>query len=377
MTLLHFIFWLGIAIPVYAYLGYPIVLLLLRRVIHRKVRRADIDPSISLLIPAYNEAESIEKKIRNSLSLDYPREKLEIVVACDGPKDNTAQLAQSLANSPECEGRVRVLAYPVNRGKIPTLNAAVPELSGEIIVFSDASAFLYRDSLRILVRNFADPDIGAVSGKYTVVKADEVDIGKSEDFYWKYETFLKVQESELASTLGGHGHLHAIRSHLYPFPPPGTINDDYVIPVSVLGKQMRAVYEPKAIVYEEAREMTGFGRRVRIMAGNVQQIREIKGVLKPFRPLPLFFFLSHKVVRLLVPFGMVAALIANLFLLDQPLYLALFIGQALFYAMAIAGTFIQLKPKLLMLPFYFCMINASIFFGVYHALTSRKKMAWK
>jgi len=125
-----------------------------------------------------------------------------------------------------------------------------------------------------------------------VVKADEVNIGKSEDFYWKYETYLKVQESQIASTLGGHGHLHAIRKDLYPFPPPGTINDDYIIPVSVLAKGYRAVYEPTAIVYEEAHEMAGFGRRVRIMAGNLQQLREIKGLLWPLRPLPLFFHRS-------------------------------------------------------------------------------------
>src|SRR6185369_12072377 len=133
-------------------------------------------------------------------------------------------------------------------------------------------------------------EVGAASGKYTVVKAEDVAIGKSEDFYWKYETFLKTQESEISSTLGAHGHLHAIRKYLYPFPAPSTINDDYVIPVSVLAKQYRAVYEPKAIVYEEAKEMTGFGRRVRIMAGNVQQIKEMKGLMSPFRPLPLFFF---------------------------------------------------------------------------------------
>jgi biofilm PGA synthesis N-glycosyltransferase PgaC len=270
-----------------------------------------------------------------------------------------------------------VLDYQVNRGKTTILNEGVKELKGDIVVFSDAAALLYQDSVRKLLENFADPEVGAVSGKYVVVKADEVDVGKSEDVYWKYETFLKVQESELSSSLGAHGHLHAIRKALYPGLPPGTINDDYIIPVSVLGKGYRAVYEPTAIVYEEAREMTGFGRRVRIMAGNLQQLREIKSVLRPFLPLPLFFFLSHKVSRLLVPFGMVAALLANLFLLNEPIYQALFIGQAVFYLIALAGTMVKLRPKAIMLPFYFCMINAATFFGLYHALTSRRKMAWK
>jgi cellulose synthase/poly-beta-1,6-N-acetylglucosamine synthase-like glycosyltransferase len=367
------LFWLGVAAPVYTYLGYPLVLLLLRLVVHREVRRRPFEPAVSLLIPAYHEAGSIEEKIRNSLALDYPAEKLEIVVACDGPKDGTLDIARRAAAGTQ----VRVLDYPVNRGKIPTLNQAVRELSGEIVVFSDAAAMLYRDSVRMLAENFADPQVGAASGRYTVVKADEVDIGRSEDFYWKYETYLKTQESRLSSTLGAHGHLHAIRRELYPFPPPGTINDDYVIPVSVLAKGYRAVYEPRAVVYEEAREMTGFGRRIRIMTGNIQQIREIRGLLRPLQPLPLFFFLSHKVARLLVPFGMVAALAANLFLLHSPLYSALFWGQAAFYALALAGTFARLHPKALMLPYYFSMINTAVFFGLYHALTDRRRMAWK
>ncbi len=367
------IFWLSIAVPVYAYFGYPVVLLALRSLIHRGVRKAPVEPFVSLLIPAYNEGDVIARKIRDSLALDYPAERMEIVVASDGSKDDTAQTAQSFEDG----DRIRVLAFPVNRGKIATLNASVPELRGEIVVFSDAAAMLFRDSVRKLVANFADPRVGAVSGRYTVVKADEVDIGKSEDFYWKYETYLKVQESQIASTLGGHGHLHAIRKDLYPYPPPGTINDDYIIPVSVLAKGYRAIYEPEAIVYEEAHEMAGFGRRVRIMAGNLQQLREIKGLLWPLRPLPLFFFLSHKASRLLVPFAMVTSLAANVFLLKSPFYAALFCLQAVFYTMALLGTVFQMRPKTLLLPFYFCMINAATFFGLYHALTSRRRMAWK
>jgi cellulose synthase/poly-beta-1,6-N-acetylglucosamine synthase-like glycosyltransferase len=367
------VFWAGLLLPIYAYFGYPLVLVLLRRLIHRHVQKSPYEPFISLLIPAYNEADVIAQKIDNCLALDYPISKLEILLACDGATDGTARIAKQHPGS----ARVRIIDFPENRGKIATLNDGVRLAHGEIVVFSDAAAMLYPDSVRTLVSNFADPEVGAASGKYTVIKADEVDIGKSEDFYWKYETFLKVQESELSSTLGGHGHLHAIRSELYPFPPPGTINDDYIIPVSVLSKGYRAVYEPAAIVYEEAHEMTGFGRRVRIMAGNLQQLRELRGLMSPFLPLPLFFFLSHKVSRLLVPFGMLAALIANLFLLGSPLYRLLFWGQIAFYAVALLGTVVKLRPKATMLPFYFCMINVATFFGLYHALTSRRRMAWK
>lgn len=332
---------------------------------------------MSLLVPAYNEESNIERKIRNSLAIDYPAELLEIVVACDGSKDKTPELARALADAAETNGRVRVLEFPVNRGKIMTLNAAVQDLRGEIIVFSDASAMLNRDALRKLIRNFADVRVGAVSGKYTVVKPHEVDIGASEDFYWKYETFLKTQEAELSSTLGGHGHLHAIRAELYPFPPPGTINDDYIIHASVIAKGWRAVYEPEAVIREEAHEMTGFGRRVRIMAGNIQQLREIRPLLKPFRPMPIFFFLCHKGLRLIVPFAMIGAFVLNCFLLGQPLYQVLFGIQVVFYVAAMGGWMARLRPKFLMLPYYFSMINAATFLGAYYAFTGLRRMRWK
>ena len=367
------IFWLAVSVPLYAYAVYPLILLVLRLVIHREVLKEPILPSLSLLIPAYNEADVIERKIKDSLDLDYPAEQLEIVIASDGSSDETVAVAQRLADG----RRVRVLAFAENRGKMSTMNASVPELRGEIIVFSDAAAMLHAGSLRRLIENFADPAVGAASGRYGVVRPGEVNIGASEDLYWKYETFLKVQESQLASTLGGHGHLHAIRKALYPYPAAGTINDDYVIPVSVLAKGYRAVYEPSAIVYEEAREMTGFGRRIRIMAGNVQQCREIKNLISPLRPLPLFFFFSHKILRLLVPFAMLAAVVANAFLVGSPLFFTVFCGQAAFYLLAGSGALWRLRPKILMLPFYFSMINAAAFFGFYHALTERRNMAWK
>jgi poly-beta-1,6-N-acetyl-D-glucosamine synthase len=367
------IFWLSLSVPVYAYVCYPVVLLLLRSVVRRPVWKQPFEPSVTLLIPAYNEAQHMERKITDSTALDYPAEKLEILVVCDGSRDGTPEIARSMADGV----RVRVVSFPKNRGKISTLNDGVSEAKGEIVVFSDATARLYPDAVRWLMTNFSDPTVGAASGRYTVVGVEDVGIGKSEDLYWKYETFLKLQESEIDSVLGAHGHLHAIRRELYPYPAPGTINDDYVIPVSVLAKGYRSVYEPKAVVYEEAREMTGFSRRVRIMAGNLQQLREIKTLLWPPRLLPLFFFLSHKVSRLLVPFAMVGALLMNLLLLSSSFYAMLFWLQVLFYALAILGAMVQLRPRFLLLPYYFSMINAAVFFGLSHTFTKRRSMAWK
>jgi biofilm PGA synthesis N-glycosyltransferase PgaC len=364
------VFWIAVGIPLYAFLGYPLVLLALRLGIHREVRKAPIRPFVSLLIPAHNEARVIARKIENSLALDYPRDRIEIVIVSDGSSDETVNIARAA-------GGVRVLALPQNRGKVAALNAGVPGLRGEIIVFSDASAMLGPDSVRRLVENFGDPSVGAASGRYRVVKPNEVNIGASEDFYWKYEAFLKTQESRLASTLGAHGHLHAIRKELYPYPPAETINDDYVIPLSVLVRGFRAVYEPAAVVFEEAQEMTGFGRRVRIVAGNLQQLRHLGQFLLPCRPLPLFFFLSHKVVRLFVPFAMLTALAANLYMIGRLPYQGLLGAQLLFYALAALGVTGRLRPRALRLPFYFCMVNGAAFFGVYHAMTRRRSMAWK
>ena len=366
-------FWIAVALILYTYLGYPAVLMALRLVIHREVRKQPIRPSVSLLIPAWNEAAVISRKIANSLALDYPADRLEIVIACDGSTDGTAARAQRLADG----RRVRVLAFAEHRGKMATLNASVPELRGEIVVFSDAAAMLAPDSLGCLVEDFGDPAVGAASGRYTVVRAGDARTGASEDLYWRYETFLKTQESQLSSTLGAHGHLHAIRASLYPYPPAAAINDDYLIPLSVLAKGYRAVYEPAAVVYEEACEMSGFGRRVRVMAGNVQQLREIRKLMRPLRPLPFFFFLSHKAARLLAPFAMLTALVANACLLGSPFYVAVFCGQAVFYLLACSGALWRLRPKLLMLPFYFSMINAAAFVGFYHALGHRRRLAWE
>jgi poly-beta-1,6-N-acetyl-D-glucosamine synthase len=371
---MRMIFWMAVAGLLYTYLGYPLLLAVLRLIVRRPVRRGPIEPTVCLVIPAYNEAAVIQRKIRNALELEYPGDRLEIMVASDGSTDDTVALAWRAANG---DSRVRVLAFSRNRGKMATLSAAVLETHAEIVVFSDAPAVLRMDALRSLVENFADPEVGAASGRYTVMQADEVSAGASEEFYWKYETFLKSCESDLGSTLGAHGHLYAIRRELYPFPDSSVINDDYVIPMSVLSKNFRAVYDRSAVVSEEAREMGGFGRRVRVVTGNIQQLAEIRPLLRPFRPLPLFFFLSHKVGRLVAPIAMLVALAANLGLASAPLYRATLYAQAGFYLLSLCGVRARLRPKFLMLPFYFSMLHVAVFFGFYHALTHRRSMAWE
>lgn len=370
------IFWASAALALYVYAGYPLLLALVRRVARRPVAKRPIEPSVSLLVAAYNEADVIEAKIRNALALDYPPDRLEVAIACDGPTDGTTAIAQRVATEIG-GGRVRVFAYPVNRGKLSALNDTVRELGGEIVAFSDASSMLAAESLRTLVENFADPTVGAASGVYRVLRGEDAALGRQEDAYWKYETYLKQAEADIGSILGCHGSLYAIRRALYPYPRPGTINDDYVIPMRILARGYRVAYEPGAVAYEEAHEMGGFSRRVRIMTGNFEQLREMKSLLRPLRPGPLFFFLSHKAGRLVVPLAMLAMLVANLFLLREPLYRGLFALQLAFYMLVLAGALVRLRPKVLRLPYYFCMINAAAFVGMYHALRGGRSLAWK
>jgi len=366
-------FWLAVGFVAYVYFGYPLLLALISAAFRRPVRKAPIEPFISLIVPAYNEERSIEEKILTALDLDYPDDKYEVIVVSDGSSDRTVELAKKHEDG----RRVKVIAFQKNRGKISALNEVTPAVQGEIVAYSDASSMPERSSLRMLAENFADPEVGAVSGVYRLSQKDKARLGRQEGVYWKYETFLKLKESEIDSILGCHGSLYAIRKALYPSPAASIINDDYVIPLRILHKGWRVAYEPRAVAFEEAEEMGGFGRRIRVMAGNFEQLAEIRGLLWPPRWMPLLFFISHKIGRLVAPLAMVAAVAANFFLLDQPLYRATLAAQAAFYLLAAVGTSEMLRPKALRLPYYFTMINMAVLFGFYYAFVNRGKLKWK
>jgi len=366
------LFWTSAFLVVYPYFVYPALLALLRRVVSRPPRKAPIEPTVSLLVAAFNEEDVIAAKIENSLALDYPADRLEIVIASDGSSDGTNEIAARLA-----EGRrVRLMAFPVNRGKLTTMNDVIPQLSGEIVVFSDASSMVTPESIRVLVSNFADPDVGAVSGAYLVRNPARAALGPQEDFYWRFETSLKAAEADLSSTLGAHGSLYAIRRELYPFPERGVINDDFVIPFRIVARGYRAVYEPGAVAVEEAHEMEGFRRRVRITSGNIQQLRELPMLLMPPRVMPLFFFVSHKAMRLVVPVAMMTCLVANIFLARSPVYALLLVAQLVFYALALSGAAFALRPRLLRLPYYFSMVNAALIVALFERAVRRGPVTW-
>jgi poly-beta-1,6-N-acetyl-D-glucosamine synthase len=365
------LFWISAALVVYVYFGYPILLWLLRFLIRHPETKERVEPSITLLVAAHNESDVIAAKLQNALALDYPAEKLQIVVASDGSTDNTAEVVRSVAER-ERAGRIHLMEFHENRGKVATLNDAVSKLTSDIVAFSDASSMLAPDSVRRLAEHFADPKVGAVSGVYRLLKQDQAKLGGQEDFYWKYETFLKVQEARLGAFTGAHGSLYAIRRELYSFPATDTINDDFIIPMRIRQRGYRVDYEPAAVAYEEAHEMEGFSRRVRITAGNIDQLREIKSMLWPPQWMSLFCLLSHKAGRLLVPLSMLLILVLNVRLWREWPYGWLLAGQVLFYALAAIGAVVALRPKVLRLPYYFCMINFAFFAWIYYALRMRQ-----
>jgi cellulose synthase/poly-beta-1,6-N-acetylglucosamine synthase-like glycosyltransferase len=361
------IFWVAASLILYVFAGYPLLLWFLQRIFHRKRQPEEGQPSVSLLIAAHNEADIVAEKIDNSLAIEYPADQLEIVVASDGSTDATAKIVHRLTQTCPA-GRVRLLDFPVNRGKIAVLNDAVPLLEGDIVVFTDASSMLAPEAVRRLVAHFSDPSVGAVSGVYQVLNPQQAALGGQEALYWRYETFLKLQEARLGWMLGAHGSLFAIRKPLYPFLPPATINDDFLIPLRVVEQGYRVAYEPSAVAYEQAHEMEGFGRRVRIAAGNVEQLVEAKALLWPPRPMLLFSFFSHKAGRLLVPVAMLAAMAASLALWGHPFYTLMALVQTLFYLLAVLGALFPLRPRWLRLPYYFSMINGALFAWIYQAI---------
>ena len=365
-------FWILVALVGFAYVGYPLLLALLVRLVRRQPRSADITPSVTLLVPAYNEEQALGPKLDSCLRLDYPGEKLQVVVLSDGSTDGTNAVAAEYARH-----GIELLAFCENRGKLAVLRDGVAQARGEIVVFSDAACRLMPDSLRRLVRPFADPGVGCVSGVYRVLRPDEAQLGEEEGFYWRYETFIKKCESDLASILGAHGALYAIRRELWPDLGEGTINDDYTVAVKIVAGGRRAVYEPSAVACEEATEMGGFARRVRIAVGNFQQLRLLGLLLWPPRPWLLFEFVAHKLLRLVGPFCLVAALVLSLFL-PGPLYVALLVAQVAFYGAAVAGWLggRRVRVPLLKLPYYFCMINAAYVVGLARLLTGRERVQW-
>lgn len=296
------ILWVSLGLILYCYGVYPLLVIVLARWFPDPVRRGESTPPVSILIPAYNEEKVIAGKIQNTLSLDYPASLREIVVVSDGSSDATEEIARRY------EGRgVKLLAHGQRRGKMRALLDAVAAAHGDILVFSDASGMLRPDALREMAANFADSRVGCVCGYYRspgLARSGR----RGESIYWEYEFAIKRAQSRLGTLLGATGALYAVRRELFTAPPPDTINDDFVIPALVVCRGYRAVLEERAVVDDLDPCMGDFRSRVRVAAGNWQQLLYARGLLSPRRPLLLWQCVSHKLIRMLVPLLLLAAI---------------------------------------------------------------------
>ena len=374
------IFWICAAAVVYAYLAYPLVIWALAKCFgrdrHAPHHAREELPSVSLLVAAHDEEAVIAQRLINALAMDYPPERLQIAVACDGCTDATASIVQSFA------GRgVKLLKFKRRRGKAAVLNAAILELAGQIVILSDANTDIDPAAPRKLIRWFTDPRVGAVCGR--LVLTDPLTGRNADSIYWKYETFLKRCESRLGALLGANGAIYAIRRNLFVPIPDGTIVDDFVLPLlTTLKNRCAIIYENEAIASEEtpADLRSEFRRRSRIGAGDFQSLGTLWRLLDPRRGWIAFTFLSHKILRWLCPFFILSLMVCNLFLLHRPLYrytLLLQAGWLLASAVScIVPTHIRvLKP--LRLTLMFTSMNAALLVGFFRWIKGGQSGVWQ
>lgn len=377
MTSLQIIFGLSLLAIALTYFGYPL-LLVTRNAFRPHQRSVDgHEPTVSLLISAYNEATVIRQKLQNSLSLDYPHEKLEVVVMSDGSDDDTDSIVREFA----AEG-VRLYRQEPRQGKSAALTRFVPRAQGDVIVFSDANSMYEPDALRKLVRHFRAPDVGYVVGRQDYYVPTNGSPTTSEGVYWKYEQFLKRQESRASSVVGGDGAIYAIRKELFQ-PLRADDVSDFVNPLQIVAMGYRGVYEPDAVCYEEPTDSIAgeFRRKVRIVNSSMQGLFRVPSVMKPWR---VGWFavqvLLHKFLRWLVPVFLLAMLVtaaAMVWIDAQPAILAVLVLQVAFYGLALLGTIPVLRRlPLFSIPVYFCTVNLAAGWGLMTAVFGRRFAIW-
>jgi len=378
------IFLISIILIIYSYVGYGIVLyalVLLKRLMTRKSQQPTgaYEPTVTVMVAAYNEENYIEEKIINTLQLDYPANKIEFVFVTDGSSDSTPEI---VAKHPQ----LRLLHQPERQGKIAAVERAMPLLHGEIVVFTDANTFLNKDAVRNLVRNFAKEKVGVVSGEKRILNRDvDEAAGAGEGFYWKYESKLKKWDAELYSVMGAAGELFAIRKSLYESIPKDSLIEDFYLSFKILEKGYVIAYEPEAYALEEPSASIGeeLKRKIRIAAGGIQSIVRLRELLNPFRfGIVTFQYVSHRVLRwTLAPLALPLVFLLNILLIPAGgLYPVLFVLQLLFYAAALAGYLLEkrhIRLKILFIPYYFCMMNYAVYLGLKRYIKGSQSVLWE
>ena len=345
-------FILSISIIFYHHFGYPLILRLIthkqkkRQNImnveerHYKPTKSDCDlPTISIIVPAFNEERWIAEKIRNLGSLDYPKNKLTVILALDGCTDKTAEIAQNTIQEAICADTLFIIHdNAINRGKVAIINSEMKYIDSEITVLTDTSALVSCDSLLLAALHFQKENVGVVNATYHILNTQN----HGESSYWHYQSQLKYNESLIGSTIGSHGAFYSFKTNLFTPLEPDTINDDFILPMQIVLNGYAAIYEPRmlAIELEQSSDSTDFRRRLRISAGNMQQFLKLKKLLLPRYKGTAFSFLSGKVLRLTIPYFTILCLISTLLLSHYPIFQALSLVQITIYLIALISSLI-------------------------------------
>jgi len=379
--------WLSLFITFYAFFGYGILLFIIikiKRALYGKPVLPEVDfdmlPTCTLVVAAYNEDGLMEKKIKNSLALTYPKEKLEFVFITDGSTDGTAEIVGQYP-------QIRHMHSNEREGKIAAVHRAMDTVTTEVVVFTDANTFLNAEALLKICRHYSDKKVGAVAGEKRVFSAN-ADATAGEGFYWKYESKLKTWDSELYTVVGAAGELFSIRTELYQPVSLDTILDDFMISLLVAGDGHRVIYEPEAFATESASQNVTeeLKRKIRIAAGGIQSIIWLKSLLNPFKqPVLTFQYVSHRVLRwTIVPFLMLLALLINMVIIFngsvELTYQVLLLAQVGFYLAAISGWILEekhIKVKLFFIPYYFCMMNYAVIMGIFRFASGKQSAIWE
>ena len=376
-TALAVVLWTSLGLIVYVHIGYPLLLAVLARLRRRPrppAAPAEL-PRVTLIVAAHDEADVIERRVENALALDYPPDRLEVIIASDGSEDRTVELARAAATAGGA-GRMRVLDLP-RRGKVRTQDAAVEEATGDVLAFSDANALWKPDALRLLVDRLAEADVGYVCGRLRYLAADG---SNQEGLYWRYETAVRALETELGSITAGNGAIYAVRGEAYLRLDPRT-SHDLAFPFNFVKRGRRAVYEPRAVAVERPlASIEGEFRRKRRMMSHAWPAVLTGGMLDPRGYDPLFAIevYSHRLLRYATPLLHVVALAVNVPLAFGSTFYAVLLGaQLAFLAAAAAGGLTGGRPRLLGVAYYYVLVTASLAAGLWDWLRHGTPATWE
>jgi cellulose synthase/poly-beta-1,6-N-acetylglucosamine synthase-like glycosyltransferase len=371
------VFWIAVALTGYTLVGYGLLVRAMATLRVRPVRKSPIHPFVSVVIVAHNEGAQIARKLENLLALDYPAARMEVIVASDGSTDDTVLRARAY------EPRVRVHAFSVRRGKPAVLNEIIPRLRGTVVVLADTRQQFERGALAALVQNFADPVVGVVSGELMLVRSEEEIAAASsgQTLYWDQEKKIRYHEGLFDSVIGATGAIYAIRRDLFEPIPADTLLDDVLIPMRIARQGYRVIFEPSARAFDRPTSASHeFVRKVRTIAGNFQLFARESWLLNPVRNRLWLQTLSHKALRLALPVVFFAALVANVWLLDNWFYRVTLIGQlsALMVALLtwMMPAFRQRIPAVV-LPYTICFLCLATIVGFLRYATGQQSVTWK